>query len=241
MMKILFDNYAKGNSCNSLWGFAAYLEQYKLLFDTGSNGRVLLQNIQDQDIDVMEIEYLFITHDHWDHIGGIDSIVELNPNLTIYAPKTLSKNHIRDLKTLTKEVIVIGREPMHLFGELYSTGLLGEKDPEHSLIIGDTSSPMLLTGCGHYGISNIAKTANKIIGRRVKATIGGFHLLNASREAIITQIDTLKSMGVEYVMPTHCTGDLAIELFSEEFGEGFIEGGIGHSFINESLREISFK
>jgi len=126
-MTILFDNYAKGDSCNSLWGFAAYLEPYKLLFDTGSNGRVLLQNIQAQSIDVTQIEYLFITHDHWDHIGGIDSILELNPNLTIYAPETLSKNHLRDLKTLTKKVIIISKEPMHLFGELYSTGLLGEK------------------------------------------------------------------------------------------------------------------
>ncbi len=231
-MKILFDNYAKGNSCNSLWGFAAYLEQYKLLFDTGSNGRVLLQNIQDQDIDVTEVEYLFITHDHWDHIGGIDSIVELNPNLTIYAPATLSKNHIRDLKTLTKEVLVIGREPVHLFAELYSTGLLGEKDPEHSLIIADHDSPMLLTGCGHYGISNITQEANKIIGRRIKATLGGFHLLDVSREAIVTEIDRLKSLGVEYVMPTHCTGDLAIRLFREFFANGFVEGGVGHSFIN---------
>ena len=225
-MQILFDNYAHGDSCNSLWGFAAYLEEYKLLFDTGSNGRVLLQNIQAQGIDITEIKYLFITHDHWDHIGGIDSILELNPHLTIYAPATLSKNHIRDLKTLTKEVIVIGREPMHLFGELYSTGLLGEKDPEHSLIIAD-EAPKLLTGCGHYGISQITAVAKAQIGREITSVMGGFHLLHESKEAIQTQIDTLKALGVTQVLPTHCTGDLAVQLFSEAFGEGFSEGGIG--------------
>jgi len=230
-MKILFDNYAKGDSCNSLWGFAAYLEPYKLLFDTGSNGRVLLQNIQTQGIDVTEIKYLFITHDHWDHIGGIDSILELNSDLTIYAPASLSKNHIRDLRTLAKEVIVIGKEPMHLFSELYSTGLLGEKDAEHSLIIAD-SYPKLLTGCGHYGISQIVQRANEIIGREVKAALGGFHLLKTPREGIIEQIDTLRSLGVEQVMPTHCTGDLAVKLFSEAFSDGYLEGGIGHSLLN---------
>jgi len=31
----------------------------KILFDTGSNGRVLLKNMQHLNVDVMEIEYLF--------------------------------------------------------------------------------------------------------------------------------------------------------------------------------------
>ena len=225
-MQILFDNYSQGDTCGSLWGFAAYLEQYKLLFDTGSNGRVLLQNMQEASIDISQIEYLFITHDHWDHIGGLDSILELNDQLTIYAPSTLSKNHIRDLKTLTKEVIVIGKEPMHLFGELYSTGLLGEEDPEHSLIIAD-GYPKLLTGCGHYGISEITAVAKKVIDTEVKSVMGGFHLLHSSREAIMAQIESLKALGVERVLPTHCTGDLAVALFAEAFGERFSEGGVG--------------
>ena len=229
-MKILFDNYATGDSCNSLWGFAAYLEQYQLLFDTGSNGRALLQNIRAQYIDVTHIRHLFITHNHWDHIGGIDSILELNSDITLYVPATLSKHYIHDLKTLTKEVIVIGKEPIHLFAELYTTGLLGDKDPEHSLVIAD-DTPKLLTGCGHYGIANIVQKANQIIEHEVKIALGGFHLLKTSREGIMKQIASLQALGVEKVMPTHCTGDLAIRLFAEAFGEGFMEGGIGQPLI----------
>ena len=78
-MIILFDNYNNHTACQSLWGFSAYFEEYKLLFDTGSNGRVLLKNMQELGVDVKEIKYMFITHSHWDHIGGIDSILELNP------------------------------------------------------------------------------------------------------------------------------------------------------------------
>jgi len=51
-MQILFDNYKMCDSCQSLWGFSAYLQEYKFLFDTGSNGRVLLKNMQTLGVDV---------------------------------------------------------------------------------------------------------------------------------------------------------------------------------------------
>ncbi len=220
-MRIVFDNCVDGDCHASLWGFSAYLEKYALLFDTGSNGRVLLKNLLEADIDIAKIKYLFITHDHWDHIGGIDSILELNNQLTIYAPSTLSKNHIRDLKTLTKEVVVVGREPIHLFEDLYSTGMLGEKDPEQSLVVAD-EFPKLITGCGHYGISEIATVAKALIGREVASVIGGFHLLNRSEAAVDREITRLRAMGVKHASPTHCTGELAVGLFKRAFGRDSI-------------------
>jgi len=57
-MQILFDNHPICDECHSLWGFSAYLKEYKLLFDTGSNGRVLLKNMQKLNINIDEIEYI---------------------------------------------------------------------------------------------------------------------------------------------------------------------------------------
>jgi len=214
-MKILFDNYKVCNKCQSLWGFSAYLEEYKLLFDTGSNGRVLLKNMEILGVDVKEIKYLFITHSHWDHIGGLDSIIELNPNITLFVPSSLSKHLIKDLKTLVKEVVVCTKKPQKLFGNLYTTGVLGDEIPEQSLII-DKQESTLITGCGHFGIENIAKVAQKVIGKDIKCVVGGFHLLRSSDEKILHTIDSLIEMGVECARPTHCSGDRAIELFKEE-------------------------
>jgi len=217
-MKILFDNYKVCDECQSLWGFSAYLEEYKLLFDTGSNGRVLLKNMRHLNVDVKKIEYLFISHSHWDHIGGIDSIIELNPNLTLFVPSSLSKHLIKDLKTLVKEVIVCTKKPQKLFANLYTTGVLGDETPEQSLII-DKEESRLITGCGHYGIENITKVAREVIGRDIECVVGGFHLLRSSDTKIVQTIEALKSMGVKCARATHCSGDRAIELFTKSFSQ----------------------
>ena len=226
-MTIVFDNYNYSHpDLKSLWGFSAYLEKYHLLFDTGSNGPALLKNIEALNIDVNEIEYLFISHSHWDHIGGLDTILEYNPNITLFVPESLSKHLIRDLRTLAKEVIVITDKPQKLFGNLYSTGILGEDTPEQSLII-DGEKPVVITGCGHYGITNIVNTASRIISKTIHLAVGGFHLMHSEEKEIADTISSLRKSGVEFVCPTHCTGDKAIMMFAQSFGDHYIQGGIG--------------
>ena len=215
-MKIVFDNYEVCSSCQSLWGFSAYFPEYKLLFDTGSNGRVLLKNMQKTGVDVNEIEYLFISHSHWDHIGGIDSIIELNPDITLFAPASLSKHLLHDLKSMVKELVVCTKKPMQLFDNLYTTGLLGSEMPEQSLII-DAQMPEVVTGCGHYGIENITKVAKDFLGKDIVRVAGGFHLLRSDDAKIQQTIEQLKAMGVLYANATHCTGDKVMQLFSREF------------------------
>ncbi len=225
-MIILFDNYNSNSSCQSLWGFSAYFEEYKLLFDTGSNGRVLLKNMKELGVDITEIEYIFITHSHWDHIGGIDSILELNPNVTLFIPSSLSKHLINDLKGLAKEIIICTKKPQKLFDNVYTTGLLGSQTPEQSLII-DGPQTKVITGCGHFGVQNIVKIAKEVIEKDIEFAIGGFHLLRSSEDEINNSTRSLKALGVKKVMPTHCSGDRAIEIYKDNFKENCLIGGIG--------------
>jgi 7,8-dihydropterin-6-yl-methyl-4-(beta-D-ribofuranosyl)aminobenzene 5'-phosphate synthase len=225
-MKIIFDNYNYGSSCKSLWGFSIYLDKYKLLFDTGSNGRVLLQNMLKLNIDIKEIKYIFLTHSHWDHIGGIDSILELNSDITIFAPLSLSKHLVDDLRILAKEVIICTKESKKLLDGVYTTGLLGKQLPEQSLII-DDEEPKLISGCGHFGIHKIISSAKYTIQKDIDFVIGGFHLLDKEKDDILQSINTLQNLGVKKVLPTHCTGDLAIKLYAQYFKKNYIQGGVG--------------
>ena len=215
-MIIVFDNYLNKDNTKQLWGFSAYLKEHKLLFDTGSNGRVLLKNMQSLNIDVSEIKYIFISHSHWDHIGGLDSIIELNPNITLFLPITLSKHLIKDLKSMVKNVVLCSKKPMHLVNNLYTTGLLGDDILEQSLII-ENENIELITGCGHFGVENIAKVAQDITKKSVVSISGGFHLLKSSDSEIYLTINKLKELNIKKLYPTHCSGNRAIELIKKEF------------------------
>ena len=219
---IVFDNYKANEKLESFWGFSCVINN-NFLFDTGSNGRALLRNIYKMGYNVEEFEYLFISHPHWDHIGGIDSIVDINKNLTLFVPDSLSKLYVKDLKTLSKDVKIINEYPRKI-ASFYSTGMM-EPIGEHSLIIEDELN-ILTTGCAHPGVENIVKRAKDIVGR-IDYVIGGFHLMRENEEKISLVINELKNLGVEFVTPTHCSGDLAIEMFKDAFKDNFIEGGVG--------------
>jgi len=222
---IVFDNYTANEKLESFWGFSCMIND-NFLFDTGSNGRALVRNMSKMGFDIEKLEYLFISHPHWDHIGGIDSIVDINSNLTLFLPDSLSKLYIRDLKKLSKKVKIINEYPTKLVDNFYSTGIM-HPIGEHSLVIDEGDFGIVVAGCSHPGIHNIVKRAKDILNKPIVYAIGGFHLMRSREEEIIEVVKELKLLGVEYITPTHCTGDLAIEIFKAEYGENYIPGGVG--------------
>ena len=57
--------------------------------------------------------------------------------------------------------------------------------------------------------------------------LGGFHLGGASKRQIKHIIADFRDLDVQKVAPCHCTGDRAMEIFAEEYGENFIRVGVG--------------
>jgi 7,8-dihydropterin-6-yl-methyl-4-(beta-D-ribofuranosyl)aminobenzene 5'-phosphate synthase len=223
-ISIVFDNYLANEKLESFWGFSAVINDY-LLFDTGSNGRALLRNMNKMGINIAWLKYMFISHPHWDHIGGIDSVVDENRDLSLFLPNSISKLYIRDLRKLSKELKVI-ENPTKLFGRFYSTGVMMPVG-EQSLIIDEGDFGVVITGCAHPGIVNIVKKSREILQKDIIYVIGGFHLMYEKDEVILEVVNSLKNLGVEYITPTHCSGNRAIEIFQNEFNQNYIPGGVG--------------
>lgn len=228
-LTILFDNEPGLPGLTSLWGFAALirLQGRTILFDTGSNGRVLLRNMAALGLGPETVDLLFLSHPHWDHMGGLDSFLELNPGVTVALHEGFSKHLIHDLRTLCGELLVFGSEPCLVAPGIFSTGMLDSQPPEQALVIDTGGVTAAISGCAHPGMERIVKRAKGLIGKPVDWAIGGFHLMYADAAEIDRSVRALQALGVAYVVPTHCTGDAAKAAFRRAFGAGFHDGGVG--------------
>jgi 7,8-dihydropterin-6-yl-methyl-4-(beta-D-ribofuranosyl)aminobenzene 5'-phosphate synthase len=96
------------------------------------------------------------------------------------------------------------------------------------LNIGDKGL-LIITGCGHAGIINIIRHAQKLTGvNKIHAVIGGFHLSGKVFEKIIPDtVSALKEIAPDYVMPGHCTGWIAQHQIAREMPNAFIPNSVG--------------
>ncbi len=74
-----------------------------------------------------------------------------------------------------------------------------------SLVIASASGVVIVTGCGHAGIMNIADAAKAITGdARLHAVIGGIHLFAKPDAVLVETAARLK--GLAFLLGAHCTG-----------------------------------
>jgi 7,8-dihydropterin-6-yl-methyl-4-(beta-D-ribofuranosyl)aminobenzene 5'-phosphate synthase len=225
----VFDNVPFDETLKNLWGFACVVDTPvgRILFDTGSHGPVLLRHLEAAGVAPENIDLLFCSHAHWDHMGGIDALTDRHPGIRLILPSSFSKRLIADLRTLSAGVSVIGKEGKAIGSGLYSTGVMGVDVPEQALIVDLGAECAVLTGCAHPGITAIAQRAVEVSGKPVGLLMGGFHLDGANDAEIDRIVEGLYTMGVKRVCPTHCSGERARRRFAARFGAACLQGGLG--------------
>lgn len=203
-------------------GFSAYVEglSQNILLDTGTNGGILLHNMETLGIDPKSVGALFLSHHHRDHTGGAEALLEKNPGIPIYLLSSFSgmfKNYRE----------VISDEPVEIMAGAWSTGKMGTSIEEQSLIVDTNRGYVVVTGCCHPNVASIAERAREMAKGDIYLVIGGFHLGGFSKSAIRGIVRRLKDASVEKVAPSHCTGEIALQLLREEYKEDYIETGVG--------------
>lgn len=71
-LKIICDNRIYGKRLDICWGFSC-LTGGNLLFDTGESEEVFLGDMQK-----LNISTVVISHDHYDHTGGLTGLLREN-------------------------------------------------------------------------------------------------------------------------------------------------------------------
>jgi 7,8-dihydropterin-6-yl-methyl-4-(beta-D-ribofuranosyl)aminobenzene 5'-phosphate synthase len=91
---------------------------------------------------------------------------------------------------------------------------------------------VVITGCGHAGIVNIARYARALTGGSpLHALLGGFHLNGPAFEPLIPRVlDDLAALDPGYLVPAHCTGWRAQHAMAGRFPAAYVPGAVGTSF-----------
>jgi len=171
-LTILYDNYVFAEGTKADWGFSCLIEGTKktILFDTGGKSDVLFHNINHLKVNLKKVDLIVISHNHWDHTGGLASVLEKNHDVCVYTPHSFPHDFVEKVEQAKAKVIPV-KESTKICEDVYLTGEMGQRIKEQSL--------------------------------------------------------QFKELGVAYCGATHCTGDEAIALFKEAYGENYVQIGTG--------------
>lgn len=234
---VLLDNYPNGTLQNP-WGVSMLVEtnDYTILFDTGSEPNALGNNSIALGKDLTQVDYVIISHEHWDHTYGLEYVAEVKPGVTVYVPYNMGTMIRTEIENLGFDVVRIHQTTIlspgiAIIGELYGPPY------EHALAVNIANVGLVVVvGCSHPGVENHVEKAVTDLSVDPYLVIGGFHLGGAGQTIYAATTTSLLELGVDYIFPIHCSGD-GIRAYIESFyPEYYREGCVGtHLIIDQTL------
>ncbi len=227
-LTVLYDNYACSPLTTTHWGFSCLVNGLGklLLFDTGAANGYLASNASVLGVDLSSVELAMISHDHSDHIGGIDSAYKAGSNVTVYVGSRFSTTTEQRI-TSTGAQCLRASASVSLTPHAFTTGEVTGVPYETGLVISTDSGLVVILGCSHPGVIEMLTRVQQLSDSPLYMVLGGFHWLNFTSTQVSALIQAMKAMGVKKCGATHCTGAAAIDQVRQAFGPDFVEMGAG--------------
>jgi 7,8-dihydropterin-6-yl-methyl-4-(beta-D-ribofuranosyl)aminobenzene 5'-phosphate synthase len=239
-IRVLFDNTSAREDLRRSWGFSAVVDfgGHRVLFDAGSDPILLLQHLKKMQIDPKTIEHAVISHQHGDHLRGVYWVFEKNPEMKVHFLDCFPDEAFRRAAAVKMKPHRV-KEPFEVVPGVYSTGVVDGLPSEQSLVIETSKGLVMIVGCSHPGLVKLVETAETQRKKKsVRLLLGGFHMLRKTPEQIKAAIDRLQDLRVATVVPAHCSGDLAKELFQLTYGKQYHTAGAGRRIVLDKGRFV---
>jgi 7,8-dihydropterin-6-yl-methyl-4-(beta-D-ribofuranosyl)aminobenzene 5'-phosphate synthase len=217
-------------------------ERRRLLMDAGWSRDYMRERLAAtgvaQSIAAGEVEALFLTHEHMDHLFGVQAVLELKPDITIYIPSTFHAEAERFLRgeavpaahadnavAARGEILRLEPGGVHVLAPgVAAVGfdlpiILGVAGEQSLYVNVEGQGLVAATGCGHHSLERIVEFARERLARgdQLYGLYGGLHI--APFGALTSdQADRVRRMGdygFRRIGCNHCTGLAAVELMVE--------------------------
>ena len=207
------------------FGYAVYIhaDGKRILLDTGTDPDVMEHNLITAGVDVDELHMVVVSHNHYDHAGGLKRIRTLNPDVPVYLPPNqvfaVDGEIIEDHLQVTPNILVVrGRT------DVPTAGI----SDDLSVVLRSRSGPYVLSTCSHSGVEQIVARAVELTGEQVYYFSGGARLVNRPAGDTRLVAETLQKHKVQVVSPSHCSLSHRVDReFRETLGEAVVSSQLG--------------